>query len=460
MTSQIDITKPIAGAPTTASVRANFSTAAQEITALQNNTTGAPFLSLQGGVMQGAISLANDPSAPMHPVTLGYFQANGGGGGSGGIAEAPIDGTLYARQDSTWLHAVNTAEMTAAITAATFPDAPQDGVTYGRLNHAWAPAVTTAQMNAAITAAAYPDAPNNGNPYLRVSGAWRFGVQQTTPDWTTAPISINQSTTGADKAPVLSGPAVPISPGSDAIKIQARRLTTPAAAGQNNDGACIVVAGLTLPSLANGVQIYTGTNAAGYKLFAFNADGTFVLRDGSIGLQGAKASISYPFDNSHGFGFGWNNTAINLYIDGNRHSYLIYSPNIANYVPVYQIAATATNLQVWWEAGGWGMCLFDQCARRFKENLEPSTVDALGIINAVPVWSADVSMPFAPAPTHWDCVVIADEVEPLIPSAYMPAPPDEPAGYETLNPMALVCTLIKAVQQLTARVTALEPSGA
>ncbi|HEX3350371.1 MAG TPA: hypothetical protein VHS58_19955, partial [Acetobacteraceae bacterium] len=115
MTSHIDTTVPVAGNPTTASQRANWATAGQEISALQVQTVGAPFLPLAGGVMKGALTLHNDPTAPMHPVTLGYFQANGGGGGTGpsGVPEAPADGTLYGRQDGAWMHAVDTAELDA-----------------------------------------------------------------------------------------------------------------------------------------------------------------------------------------------------------------------------------------------------------------------------------------------------------------------------------------------------------
>jgi hypothetical protein len=48
MTSAIDASKPVAGNPTTQSVRDNFATAKSEITALQAVTVGAPYLPLGG----------------------------------------------------------------------------------------------------------------------------------------------------------------------------------------------------------------------------------------------------------------------------------------------------------------------------------------------------------------------------------------------------------------------------
>jgi hypothetical protein len=120
MTSQIDPTVPVAGAPTTESVRANFAVAAGEITALQNQTIGAPFLSLGGGQMTGPMYLFNDPTDPRMPATKAYVDAGGGGGG-GGIPEAPADGTLYGRENGAWVQAAAPADITAAIAAAWTP---------------------------------------------------------------------------------------------------------------------------------------------------------------------------------------------------------------------------------------------------------------------------------------------------------------------------------------------------
>lgn len=103
MPSQIDDTKPVEGNPTTLSVRANFSTAKAEITALQSLTTGGPFLPLAGGRLTGPMYLLNDPTDGRMPATKDYVDTHGTGGGSGGIPEAPSDGATYGRNTGAWV---------------------------------------------------------------------------------------------------------------------------------------------------------------------------------------------------------------------------------------------------------------------------------------------------------------------------------------------------------------------
>jgi hypothetical protein len=93
--------------------------------------------------------------------------------------------------------------------------------------------------------------------------------------------------------------------------------------------------------------------------------------------------------------------------------------------------------------------------RRLKHHLKRASVDALAIINQVKVWACDME-PFPGAPRQpWDCALIADEIEPLIPRAFMPRM-DEEKGLEGINTLPLVATLVRAVQQLTDRVETLE----
>lgn len=105
--SQIDETVPVFGQPTTQSVRDNFATAKTEITALMQATQGGPFIPVSGGHFTGPVYLFNDPTDVMMPVTLGYFDAHGGGGsGGGGIPEAPSDGKFYTRSQGAWVPGV------------------------------------------------------------------------------------------------------------------------------------------------------------------------------------------------------------------------------------------------------------------------------------------------------------------------------------------------------------------
>jgi hypothetical protein len=282
MTSNIDPTVPVSGQPTTASVRQNFQTAATEITALQNATNGSPFLPLAGGNMTGAIYLAGDPTDSRMPATKAYVDTHGTGGG-GGIPEAPADGTLYGRQNGAWLHAVDTATMNAAISAAVTPDAPNDGNIYGRQSHAWVVTITPAQVDAKIAAAAYQDAPNDGRAYLRQSAAWHYGVPQLS---LSNNVVIRENGTGANKNPLMAAVVSPVNPTSDMFRVQCRQLTAPDSNGNYGDAAAVDMYGPSSPNNPNGVSLWVGSHANGYQQFAFEQGGTAVF-PGTLSTAGA-----------------------------------------------------------------------------------------------------------------------------------------------------------------------------
>jgi hypothetical protein len=89
MASNIDPTKPVQGSPTTASVRANFSAAAAEITALQDASAEAPYMPLSGGAMTGSLMLANDPGSAREAATKGYVDHQSQVPGPAGPAGSP-----------------------------------------------------------------------------------------------------------------------------------------------------------------------------------------------------------------------------------------------------------------------------------------------------------------------------------------------------------------------------------
>lgn len=70
--SNIDVTKPVYGNPTTQSVRDNFAAAKTEIDALQAFQGTGPFLPLAGGTMIGPITLGADPANDLHAATKRY----------------------------------------------------------------------------------------------------------------------------------------------------------------------------------------------------------------------------------------------------------------------------------------------------------------------------------------------------------------------------------------------------
>lgn len=94
--------------------------------------------------------------------------------------------------------------------------------------------------------------------------------------------------------------------------------------------------------------------------------------------------------------------------------------------------------------------------RRIKSNIKLSDFDAESAVNAIQIWAADWAETgdVEHIQNHHDCCFIADEVEMVIPRAVINNPePDKPA---IINPLHLVSVLWKAVQDLSAKVQALE----
>jgi hypothetical protein len=96
-------------------------------TAEQWNSYFGVKVDAHGGVLQyGSVSLAADPVGPLDAVTLQYLQAN-----SGGIADAPHDGSAYGRYNSTWLKvlALGGGTLTGPLTLAADPNQPLQAAT-------------------------------------------------------------------------------------------------------------------------------------------------------------------------------------------------------------------------------------------------------------------------------------------------------------------------------------------
>ena len=135
--------------------------------------------------------------------------------------------------------------------------------------------------------------------------------------------------------------------------------------------------------------------------------------------------------------------------------------------------------------GTWYYCYVDYTSdERIKANIVPSAVDALTVLRQIPVdqfdikaavaaWFASVGKPteeraqmMANAqPAHVPIGFIAQKLKPLIPDAVYIGPqsndvPGSPLPRDTLtiNAQALVPYLVRAIQQLAARLEALEAS--
>ena len=82
--------------------------------------------------------------------------AAGGGGGEGGIADAPDDGNAYVRKSDAWF------------ASAIQTDAPNDGGSYVRKSQAWAAAPAGGGGGGGV-----PEAPDDGQFYARRNEAWQ-----------------------------------------------------------------------------------------------------------------------------------------------------------------------------------------------------------------------------------------------------------------------------------------------
>lgn len=356
MTSAINPNVPVAGNPTTASVRANFATAQQEITTLQNNTQGAPFLPLAGAQMRGPINLFNDPTAPMHPVTLGYFLANGGGGGDGGgggVPEAPADGTLYGRQDGAWQPAVTTDELNDALAAAPYLPIAGGSLT-GMLTLSGPPTVALHPATKGYTDTTFvPLAGATMTGALILPGPPTTALGAATKGYIDASnfvsqigaslnLAVVENTTGATKLPVLAGNPTPYNDASDGFAIAAKRLTAPyGSSGIWNDGPSVMLLG---PSNTppNVVNINAGNNAAGYKSWQFGANG-IMTAPGNILAVGGNATLC-SYDPAQGAGVG-------MYIGGGNMLYLASTNSNGGYTNVRASITSGGQLTVGYLGG-------------------------------------------------------------------------------------------------------------
>jgi hypothetical protein len=167
--------------------------------------------------------------------------------------------------------------------------------------------------------------------------------------------------------------------------------------------------------------------------------------------------ITYGGTNGGAIGFGWDGTNgfLNFFVNGGSLGPVIYSNIGGGFTNIRQMGLNGGNSTVQAQYNGgtfsWPITFSD---RRLKRNVQDVTIDALGLLKRLPVHSADLTNPLPGGTTeHWDCALIADEIEHLVPRAYSAAPED---GYASIRELPLIATLIKAIQQLTARVEELE----
>ena len=205
-------------------------------------------------------------------------------------------------------------------------------------------------------------------------------------------------------------------------------------------------------------QGYIGYAAGGQINFSLEGSVTALNLIGNMiaGNQGIAYNLTQAY-NFHAFGtdsgyFRW-------YLNGGYAGMLVRT-DLSNGTPIYEMHLDSGTPQMIgsYPGGqiGWSMYWSD---RRLKSDIEPANIDALDIINQLPVHALTITNPFKDAePQHWPCALIADELETLIPTAYIKARGAENGGldYDRIGELPLICTLVRAVQQLTDQVRELQ----
>jgi hypothetical protein len=227
----------------------------------------------------------------------------------------------------------------------------------------------------------------------------------------------------------------------------------------------------------NGWIFYSQTAAAGAAFtpvgwFQTGPNGTLVSSPlaanaglSVVGAAGVTGALTVTGDvNVNGINYGglnaiallWASPYINLSVDATPVGSLIYSLTGGGVTPIYAISANGpAGLLAASFPGGqatWSAVFSD---RRLKTDIAEPDRDALAVVGALAVHRFDLTNPFPGAtPQHWDFGLIADEVESVLPAAFIP--PFGESGHQSLRELPIIAALVKAVQQLLARVEALE----
>lgn len=130
-------------------------------------------------------------------------------------------------------------------------------------------------------------------------------------------------------------------------------------------------------------------------------------------------------------------------------------------VPIYAMAHDPGGARLAaWTTGGtgltWSVTVSD---RRLKSQIADAAKDALAAIKSLKLFEFDLKMPESETTQHWRWGLMADEeLEAAIPSSFIPAAAIEGRGeiYASVRELPLIAALVKAVQQLAARVETLE----
>lgn len=215
----------------------------------------------------------------------------------------------------------------------------------------------------------------------------------------------------------------------------------------------LVAPGVTSTS---GVNVSGGTinGPGGGTIGGVSLIGSAATYTGNPGLAdlGDSAGIAFGFASSPtGGSYGALSLAANVVFSG----YCIRSVPVqgsAFGAGMINIGPAYATMNVYGD-GGSGVWSITPSDGRLKLNRSPCAKDALAIVGALEVDQCDFRHPSMSASEHWDFTVVAEDVQRILPYAYIAPPAD---GYSSVHPLHLVTVLWRAVQQLSERLQALE----
>jgi hypothetical protein len=426
-----------------------------------NNPMLAGYLALAGGTMQGTLTLAADPIAPLQAVTKRYADKMlplAGGTMTGNLTIAPT----------------STSPLLYLNKSASGQETDIVGMNNGK--NRWA--ITLGDASAETGAATGSD--------LGINRYDDFGAM------IDRPLVINRATSAVE----LCGTYPSIFDNKGNLALGGAPPPNQFTAVSANGGGWMFSWGITINNWANNAY-YDGTNwrywqagamwnqqmtgnewfvqyapsgnagdiASPATVFEVDTAGNTIIHgnltvDGNVNTN--NITYGWLISNNyygHSFGFGWDGTSCRVAVDGGDQGYFIRSAPWGGWYQPYMEMWNPNGWYYSWSTSGAVRWTYTwDSDRRLKKNIVPATIDALGAINQLKVYELDYTPPLKDAHTHhMECAIIADEVEPLIPSAYS-GPVDMPDGtpsYAAINILPLTCTLIRAMQQLTDKVTSL-----
>jgi hypothetical protein len=432
--------------------------------------TGGPFLPLSGGTLSGLLTLSGPPTANLHAATKAY--ADGLVVGLAPLASPIFTGDPKAPTPATADNDTSIATtsfvkaqgyQTGNQTITISGDVSGSGTTAISLTLATVNANIGTWNNVTVNAKGLVTAGNNvayltGNQTITLSGD-ASGAGATAIAVTLATVNANVGT-------------------FQGLTIDAKGRVT-AASNQNyvTGGPYLPLTGGTLTgslTVGSGGAIYSaGTNAAFFfqdrsgatnwawycnsNIARLHNGSTDVLTISNTGAISATGPITFSNYYGGSFSFGWTPGGyVHLGVNGADNYYSVIGRTDAGIgVCGLSCNSAGTAITCYLSSGGscwWGSTA--NSARALKSNLSPTAFDALAAVRGLTVYSCEMRNPVDESSAHWDCALIADEVELVVPVAYQPPPTAD--TYEGLHALPLITTLWRAVQQLAVEVETLK----